>query len=297
MNNRPLKILAVAGAVTFLCSPAVRAVTITEGASDRLDRPLVFNLIGAVRGSDLNSVRGSLNSPTDVDLYSFILSPRSFSTTTSGTSIDTQLFLFDSLGVGICSNDDRARGTFTSSLTAGTCGIAPNEAGLYHLAISAYNIDPVSRDGFIFPDPPFDPNGSLGTFGPTGLGGARPLSGWSGPTTSGGNYTISLRGASLFSTDTSGGNTGGGTPNPPDGIGFPPDKDIPFCRDVVGNVETVFCKSVVDAPQPSTLLVLGAGLLALLGFRSRRGKMRDAARWPVCIFSTRSRGVLIRGDA
>jgi len=213
MSSRALGLLAAAGAAVFLAAPKAEAATITEGSVDEPDRPLTTDLVGAVRGSDLTSIRGSLSSPTDVDLYSFILLPRSFSASTAA-NFDTQLFLFDSSGRGVCSNDDRAGGRITSSLTAGACGIAPNEAGLYHLAVSAYNVDPVSRSGLIFPDPPFNPNGSLGTFGPTGPGGGALLSGWTGPVTSGGSYTISLSGAGSFNSGTTGGgagDTGGGT--------------------------------------------------------------------------------------
>src|SRR4051794_21333794 len=185
MHGQRAKVLAAAGAAAILYSTAGQAVTIIEGPNDAPDKPLVFNLVGAVRGSDLTSIRGSLNSPSDVDLYSFILSPASFSASTN-TTLDTQLFLFDATGFGVCANDDRGRARVTSILSSGACGLTRTAAGLSPLAISAYNVDPFSLGGLIFPDPPFDVNGSLGTSGPTGPGAARPLSSWGGGVTEGG---------------------------------------------------------------------------------------------------------------
>jgi PEP-CTERM motif-containing protein len=61
------------------------------------------------------------------------------------------------------------------------------EPGLYFLAISGFDRDPVSGDHPIFPRQtgPF-------VFGPTGPGGANPITGWTGTAFSGGKYIIDL---------------------------------------------------------------------------------------------------------
>ena len=76
----------------------------------------------------------------------------SFSASTvGGTMLDTQLFLFDSQGLGIYSNDDAAFGVRGSRLPAHH-RFSPTGPGVYFLAISSFNNDPQSVDGEIFPD-------------------------------------------------------------------------------------------------------------------------------------------------
>ena len=68
-------------------------------------------------------------------------------------------------------------------------------AGDYFLALTTFNVDPVSPGGlFIFPNAPFQ-----NVFGPTGPGGGAPISGWANPGFTPGTYTINLTGAA-FST-------------------------------------------------------------------------------------------------
>lgn len=138
----------------------------------------------------LTSISGTLSTGSDVDMFGIHISnPAAFSATTvGGAGFDTQLFLFNAAGIGIYANDDSI-GT-RSTLPAGHA-TSPTTTGLYYLAISQYNRDPFSSGGLIFPNSPF-----TGVFGPTGPGGALPVSSWSG---SGGTgaYTITLAGASL----------------------------------------------------------------------------------------------------
>jgi hypothetical protein len=118
----------------------------------------------------------------DVDVYRiFVDSPTTFSAATcGGSTLDTQLFLFDLDGRGVACNDDlcNAQSTITNSLV-----VSP---GVYYLAISEYNRDPVSAGGLIFP------NTSTGQIGPTGPGGSLPFAGWTGSTAG----TITLTGCS-----------------------------------------------------------------------------------------------------
>jgi hypothetical protein len=109
-----------------------------------------------------------------------------FSATTVGLAgFDTQLFLFDSPGLGVYANDDDV--AFQSTLPAGHA-LTPTTAGLCYLAISGFDLDPVSAGGQIFP------NTFTGVHGPTGLGGGSAISGWTG-TGVFGDYIIALTGA------------------------------------------------------------------------------------------------------
>lgn len=126
------------------------------------------------------------NGANDADLYRITIdTPASFSASTcGGAGFDTQLFLLDTNGRGIACNDDTcsAQSTITNALVT--------TPGVYYLAVSNYNRDPVSLGGLIFP------NGSTGQHGPTGPGGALPIVGWSGTAAVGGAYTITLAGCS-----------------------------------------------------------------------------------------------------
>jgi len=142
----------------------------------------------------LEFITGFLENPTDVDMYAiFITGSGPFSATTVGwtTGVDTQLTLFDSSGYGIYSNDDESTDVVQSTLPDRY--LTP---GLYYLAISDYDWDPVSDEGFIFPS--HYPFLHLRTEveEPTDVGGGSPITGWDGLSTiGGGSYTIALTGA------------------------------------------------------------------------------------------------------
>jgi len=142
----------------------------------------------------LEFIGGFLESPTDVDMYAiFITGSESFSATTVGwtTGVNTQLTLFDSSGYGIYSNDDES--TYVVESTLPDRYLTP---GLYYLAISDWDWDPVSNEGFIFPSHYPFLNLRTEVEGPTDVGGGSPISGWSGLSTmGGGSYTIALTGA------------------------------------------------------------------------------------------------------
>ena len=140
----------------------------------------------------LNSIGGMVSSPTDADMYKLCLTgDDDFSATTVGTGgslDDSQLFLFDSSGRGVYANDD-SQFTRRSTLPANNT-LKPGV--VYYLAITAWDLDPASSSGWIFPA------SSSGVGGPTGNGGADPVSGWSSRSNNlspGGSYTIQLSGA------------------------------------------------------------------------------------------------------
>ncbi len=144
-------------------------------------------------GAGIDSITGSLSVLGDVDMYELNLDAGFFfASTVGGSSVDTQLYLFDSAGYGVVGNDDYdpsnsggLQSRIEATLTAGT----------YHLAVCAYGYDPFSSGGAIFPDSAT--TGSDPFWAPTGAGGGAPLSYWADAngdhsTTQTGAYTISL---------------------------------------------------------------------------------------------------------
>jgi hypothetical protein len=146
--------------------------------------------ITSVFGS-LDAITGRLRNGGDM-FRIHIANPTYFSATTVGTPgtlADTQLFLFDLNGFGIAANDDT--GGLRSELPAGNSLYASLPAGDYLLLITAFDRDPVSAGGLIFPS---TPNG--GIYGPTGPGGGSAMSGISGTNDQPrGTYRINLAGA------------------------------------------------------------------------------------------------------
>jgi hypothetical protein len=136
----------------------------------------------------LAQIDGTVSSPADRDMFKVCLTGGSadFSATTiGGAGFDTQLFLFNSEGRGVYANDDF--GAPQSGLPPDH-RLTPTARGVYYLAISTFDWDPVSFMGRIFPT-------SSGVVGPTRMGGMLPISGWTASDqTVGGTYTIFLTG-------------------------------------------------------------------------------------------------------
>lgn len=87
----------------------------------------------------ITSISGSIGSASDVDMYRFTVpSAMSLSFIVAASStIDSQLFLFNSLGAGVWANDDVGT-SLDAQITA------PLAAGLYYLAISSWDRHPVN---------------------------------------------------------------------------------------------------------------------------------------------------------
>ncbi|MCW5765781.1 MAG: hypothetical protein KIT68_07380 [Phycisphaeraceae bacterium] len=128
------------------------------------------------------------------DMYRIAIcdAPSFSASTVGGTSWDTQLFLFDSAGVGVLSEDD----------TVGVQTTLQNPAvvtlnGEYYLAISRYNSDP--RDEL---------NQALWTAdnntAPNGPGAANAIASWTGTTAAAGPYAIAMTGVCYSSGGTPG---------------------------------------------------------------------------------------------
>jgi hypothetical protein len=134
----------------------------------------------------VETLNGEIATGNDADLYRICLSGGgTFSATTVGlTEVDTQLFVFDSAGLGIYAHDNGS--TRQATLPAGD-PLTPEAAGEYILGISAYDRDPQSADGPIFGNVAFltDANGR---------GAGAPVEGWAGLPRDSGAYTIALTG-------------------------------------------------------------------------------------------------------
>jgi hypothetical protein len=99
----------------------------------------------------LEEIVGTFEGFSDVDIYRInIVDPANFRATTSGDpALDTQLFLFDTLGFGIGANDDRSDldpecATFQDCWS--DLGSIPGlSVGIYSLAVSRYPYMPFSN--------------------------------------------------------------------------------------------------------------------------------------------------------
>jgi hypothetical protein len=197
--------------VGLLAFPAVAlAVTWTE-VGDAGDLPSSAQVVTGE--GPVTSISGTLSDANDEDMYALCLvGGKTFSARTHGSAvIDPQLFLFDAAGLGVYANDDDGPVLQQSALPAGHA-LTPTVPGIYYLAISAWNNDPVSSGGRIFPDDPVSNNMAVG---PTGPGGSSPISGWTNgglavSIAAGGGYTITLTGAEFVPAggDDNGGDDG-----------------------------------------------------------------------------------------
>ena len=194
--SKILVILLVSGIFIITFSQLSGAFTWTE-VEEAGDLPGTAQKIN--QNGPLEFITGSLESPTDVDMYAiFITGSGSFSATTVGwtADVDTQLTLFDSSGMGVYSNDDDATTDSIQSTLPAFDPLTPITPGLYYIAISDWDWDPVSDEGYIFPSHyPFF-QFQTDVEGPSDVGGGSPISGWDGVSTrGGGSYTIALTGA------------------------------------------------------------------------------------------------------
>ena len=142
MTRFPLVLVIAA---FLLGAPLASAVT---EAGDAGDLPATAQDLSA---QGVVEIDGAFATPTDVDVYRLCLpGGGTFSASTvGGTTVDTQLFLFDSSGLGVYGNDDEG-GLRQSTLPAGHA-LTPHVAGDYYLAVAPFNRDPFSVGGPIFP--------------------------------------------------------------------------------------------------------------------------------------------------
>ncbi|MEP0857932.1 filamentous hemagglutinin N-terminal domain-containing protein [Trichocoleus sp. DQ-U1] len=137
-------------------------------------------------GAAFDAISGNLSSDSDVDLYQlFLTEGQPFTASTVGsTDINTQLFLFDSNGLGVFANNDSVGFQSTVPLYQ---PFIPALSGTYYLGISSYPNSPRSSQGSIF----------NAVENPSGPGAGLPLNSWNkipGPTIrpNTGAYNITL---------------------------------------------------------------------------------------------------------
>jgi hypothetical protein len=148
--------------------------------------------------SPVTRVRGD-NSADDVDMYVIcITDPASFVASTVGTTTwDTQLWLFRCDGTGVVHNDDNPDATTGLQSRIDNRTNCIQQGGIYLLAISRYNRDAVDANGNLLWSS--DTTLLRGVRCPDGPGAANAIAGWTGSTTAGGRYVISLQGAYFVS--------------------------------------------------------------------------------------------------
>ena len=171
-----------------------------NGGGDAGDLPATAQLVSAANAqacqTPVQRIRGRMDAD-DVDMFVIcITDPAAFSASTIGTTAwDTQLWLFRCDGRGVVHNDDEPGGTSLQSRIDNRTNCI-QQPGVYLLAISRYNRDPVSIEG----QPLWDPLGSgRAVRCPDGVRRDDPLAGWAGTTQAEGRYVIQLTGAFFVS--------------------------------------------------------------------------------------------------
>ncbi len=177
-----LQLLLCVALGMLLVAPAMGQVWTEQGdAGDLPGTAQVPTGTGA-----LTTINGDLPAG-DADMYCITIdTPSTLDIQTCvGTTFDTQLFLFRNDGVGVGMNDDNC--SLQSQITPATMS-CPNAVGpgSYFIAVTKYNLDPIDALGQL-----------LWVAGTAehcadGPGAANAINGWTGTTTTGGAYQITM---------------------------------------------------------------------------------------------------------
>ena len=195
-------------AVATACLPLagnLHAATYTE-TGDAGDLPATAQVISGAPATSLTSLSGALtltNGTSDSDMFAiYINSPSTFSASLTAfvpgaNNFDSQLMIFNSAGKGIQTDDDDPNtGAPQSNLPAGGTLMSSQAAGVYYLLISGSGRYAVSgTNSLIFPNFTDGTTDPTVVYGATGPGGANTITGYTGSSNEGGNYTIALAGA------------------------------------------------------------------------------------------------------
>ncbi len=175
------------GCAAANCPPATQWVE----SGDAGDLPATAQIVEGPAGP-LTAITGTVQSGGDPDMFQVqICDPSTFSATLAGgvTSFDSALFLFDASGHGVAFGED----------TAGLHGSVSNQfvsaPGLYYLAVSGYDNDPLGAvsSSEIWLDTPYGTERQ-----PDGPAAAEVPGSWSGGGATG-PYTLTLQGACFVS--------------------------------------------------------------------------------------------------
>jgi hypothetical protein len=140
-----MKTLLTAFALLALLAAPALAQWVEDG--DAGDLPATAQVPIGVGG--LTTITGNMPA-SDVDMYCImVLEPTTFTAQTCGVGAtwDTQLFLFRSDGVGVTWDDDACDPGLQSLISPfGACTYNAGP-GVYYIAISKYNKDPLNANG------------------------------------------------------------------------------------------------------------------------------------------------------
>ncbi|MBI5865315.1 MAG: hypothetical protein HZB38_12560 [Planctomycetes bacterium] len=191
------------GSIAYTVNPTPDWDEALDGGGDAGQTASTAQTVGG--SGALNSIAGNLVAG-DADVFLInICDPANFSASTNNantSATDTQLFVFDSNGIGVVMNDDDPAGGLRSRISNAIVGSYP--AGNYYLAVSRYDTDPIDASAQeIWLDTPFNVERA-----PDGAGAANPWDTFNGAATATGSYWIDLTGACFV---------GGGNPCPCDG--------------------------------------------------------------------------------
>jgi len=173
-----------------------------NGGGDAGDLPATAQLVSAANSqacqTPVQRIRGRMDAD-DVDMFVIcITDPAAFSASTIGTTAwDTQLWLFKCNGLGVVHNDDNPDATTGLQSRIDNRTNCIQQPGVYLLAISRYNRDPVSIEG----QPLWNPLGNgRAVRCPDGIRATSPVAGWAGATQAEPTrYYIQLTGAFFVS--------------------------------------------------------------------------------------------------
>ena len=191
MRQQLFGAIALTTLLYFGISEKVHAVGITLDQSTDVGEFL--NNAGVTNtqpfGTPLTSIAGNLGGGDNIDLYQIYLPVGTFTASTvGGTNLDTQLFLFNSGGIGVIANNDNFP-DFQSQIS-----LPISTAGNYYLGVSLIGFNPQSATGPIFAIDPIT-NGVQDPSIP-GAGFGSSLNGWSSDFSPGQEgYTINVTGA------------------------------------------------------------------------------------------------------
>jgi hypothetical protein len=185
---RVLLTVAAAAAVAVLPAAAQDWNEIGEAGD------LVGTANVTIGSGPLIEINGVIEAGGDADMFCITVTDEdTFSATTvGGTTLDTQLWLFDHDGMGIAFNDDDPGGAGLQSTVTGMFISAP---GTYYIAVSTYDWDAIDAAGSaLWEDAPWNVERA-----PDGPGAANPVASWGGSTAHSGPYTITLTSAGFCS--------------------------------------------------------------------------------------------------
>jgi subtilisin-like proprotein convertase family protein len=189
------------------------SLNVTRSGTEIGDLPATALKYYGVSGS---TIAGAMTAG-DADMYAICVNDTAaFDATTigGGPAFDSQLFLFNADGTGALMSDDDLAVAGFSRINAAAAAEPDYDlvsGGLYYIAVSAYNKDPITSG--VATDTIWANQNNLasflGTYGANGVTPTAPIAGWTTGGTANVAYTITMTGATtICPADLSGGTAG-----------------------------------------------------------------------------------------